>query len=203
MLATAVQPPGIHLTIHHGYTTYIRPGQRRSWYPFPCGGHHHTSKLWSTGRVAGRRRRAAHTPWKGYCSPAREDERPRHHSHAVLWDLCRQTATVRSCTTSTPSVRLPARPLWSGHQNNGQTTVAAFRVARHAERLPHLGTSLLVLSALQGHPAYGQFESHLFRSLAKLCDIQLSRTTAHHSAANGLVERLHRTLKAAIMCRAD
>jgi hypothetical protein len=48
-----------------------------------------------------------------------------------------------------------------------------------------------------------QFESQLFHSLARLCGIQLSRTTAHHAAANGLVERFHRTLKAAIMCHAD
>jgi hypothetical protein len=47
-----------------------------------------------------------------------------------------------------------------------------------------------------------QFESQLFHSLAKLCGIQLSRTTAYHTAANGLVERFHRTLKAAIMCHA-
>jgi cleavage and polyadenylation specificity factor subunit 1 len=33
--------------------------------------------------------------------------------------------------------------------------------------------------------------------------IQLSWTTAHHLAANGLVERFHRTLKAAIMCHVD
>jgi hypothetical protein len=33
--------------------------------------------------------------------------------------------------------------------------------------------------------------------------IQLARTTACHPAANGLVERFHRTLKAAIMCLAD
>jgi transposase InsO family protein len=46
-----------------------------------------------------------------------------------------------------------------------------------------------------------QFESQLFRSLAKPCGIHLSRTTAHHPAANGLVERFHR--KAAIMCHAD
>jgi cleavage and polyadenylation specificity factor subunit 1 len=51
----------------------------------------------------------------------------------------------------------------------------------------------------QGH----QFESPLFHFLARLCGIQLSRTTAYHPAANGLVERFHRTLKAAIMCHAD
>jgi transposase InsO family protein len=47
------------------------------------------------------------------------------------------------------------------------------------------------------------FESQLFHSLARLCGIQLSRTTAYHPAANGLVERFHRMLKAAIMCHAD
>jgi cleavage and polyadenylation specificity factor subunit 1 len=48
-----------------------------------------------------------------------------------------------------------------------------------------------------------QFESQLFHSLAKLCGIHLTRTTPQHPAANGLVERLHRTLKAAIMCHVD
>jgi len=36
-----------------------------------------------------------------------------------------------------------------------------------------------------------------------MCGIHLSRTTPHHPAANGLVECLHRTLKAAIMCHAE
>jgi cleavage and polyadenylation specificity factor subunit 1 len=48
-----------------------------------------------------------------------------------------------------------------------------------------------------------QFESQPFHSLAKMCGIQLSRTTAHHPAGNGFVERFHRTLKTAIMCHAD
>jgi hypothetical protein len=48
-----------------------------------------------------------------------------------------------------------------------------------------------------------QFETQLFRSLAKMCGIQLSRTTAHHPAGNGLVEHFHQTLKVAIMCHAD
>jgi hypothetical protein len=36
-----------------------------------------------------------------------------------------------------------------------------------------------------------------------MCFTHLSRTTPQHTAANGLIERLHRTLKAAIMCHAD
>jgi cleavage and polyadenylation specificity factor subunit 1 len=48
-----------------------------------------------------------------------------------------------------------------------------------------------------------QLESQLFKSLAKMCGIQLSRTMAHHQTANGLVERFHRALKAGIMCHAD
>jgi transposase InsO family protein len=48
-----------------------------------------------------------------------------------------------------------------------------------------------------------QLESQLFHSLAKICGIQLSRTTPRHPAANGLVELLHRTMKVDIMCHAD
>jgi hypothetical protein len=48
-----------------------------------------------------------------------------------------------------------------------------------------------------------QFESRLFHSLARLCGIKLTRITAYHPAANGLLERFYRTLKAAIMCHAD
>jgi len=47
-----------------------------------------------------------------------------------------------------------------------------------------------------------QFESQLFHNLAKLCRIHLCKTPPCHPAVNGLVERLHRTLKAAIMCHA-
>jgi cleavage and polyadenylation specificity factor subunit 1 len=48
-----------------------------------------------------------------------------------------------------------------------------------------------------------EFESQMFHSLARLCEIQLSRTTTYYPEANGLLERFHRTLKAAIMCHAD
>lgn len=45
-----------------------------------------------------------------------------------------------------------------------------------------------------------QFESVLFQALAKLIGAQKTRTTAYHPQSNGIVERMHRTLKAALMC---
>jgi transposase InsO family protein len=48
-----------------------------------------------------------------------------------------------------------------------------------------------------------QFNSQLFQSLASLCGIQLSWTTAHHPAGNGLMEHHYRTLKAVIIYHAD
>ncbi|XP_018565464.1 uncharacterized protein LOC108906633 [Anoplophora glabripennis] len=45
-----------------------------------------------------------------------------------------------------------------------------------------------------------QFESYLFKHLNCLLGATHLRTTAYHPAANGLVERFHRQLKASIMC---
>lgn len=45
-----------------------------------------------------------------------------------------------------------------------------------------------------------QFESRLFRQLNCLAGTTQIHTTAYHPAANGMVERLHRQLKAAIKC---
>ena len=45
-----------------------------------------------------------------------------------------------------------------------------------------------------------QFESRMMEELNKLLGIQRIRTTAYHPQANGLVERFHRYLKAAIRC---
>jgi cleavage and polyadenylation specificity factor subunit 1 len=47
-----------------------------------------------------------------------------------------------------------------------------------------------------------QFESQLFKRLSVLCGFHISRTTPHHPASNGMVERFHRTMKSAIMCHA-
>ena len=45
-----------------------------------------------------------------------------------------------------------------------------------------------------------QFESNLFNELARLIGAMHLRTSAYHLAANGIVERLHRQMKAAIKC---
>ncbi|XP_033222782.1 uncharacterized protein LOC117176635 [Belonocnema kinseyi] len=48
-----------------------------------------------------------------------------------------------------------------------------------------------------------QFESHLFKELNNLLGTKHLRTSAYHPASNGLVERLHHLLKAAIRCHAN
>lgn len=48
-----------------------------------------------------------------------------------------------------------------------------------------------------------QFESTLFQYLSKAVGFQHKRTTAYHPACNGIIERFHRQLKAAITCHAD
>lgn len=48
-----------------------------------------------------------------------------------------------------------------------------------------------------------QFESALFESLSKMTGFEHKRTTAYHPQCNGLVERFHRQLKAAIVCHAN
>lgn len=47
-----------------------------------------------------------------------------------------------------------------------------------------------------------QFESSLFQGLLKLIGCQRIRSTPYHPASNGIIERWHRTFKAALMCHA-
>lgn len=46
-----------------------------------------------------------------------------------------------------------------------------------------------------------QFESRIFESLSQFLGIHKIRTTPYHPQSNGMIERFHRTLKAALMTR--
>ena len=48
-----------------------------------------------------------------------------------------------------------------------------------------------------------QLASAIWRQLHDLLGVKCSNTTAYHPAANGLVERIHRQLKAALMAREE
>ena len=48
-----------------------------------------------------------------------------------------------------------------------------------------------------------QFESNLFKHLSDLLGSKHVRTTSYHPAANGLVERFHRTLKSALKAQSE
>ena len=48
-----------------------------------------------------------------------------------------------------------------------------------------------------------QFESRLFASLLSMTGSHRIRTTAYHPSSNGMIERWHKCLKAAIMCHAN
>lgn len=65
----------------------------------------------------------------------------------------------------------------------------------HREWISRFGVPSLVTTD-QGR----QFESALFQALLGICSAKRVRTSAYHPSANGLVERMHRQLKAALMC---
>jgi transposase InsO family protein len=53
------------------------------------------------------------------------------------------------------------------------------------------------------HDQGTQFESSLFKEVAKIFGTKTSHTTAYHPQSNGAIECWHRPLKAAIMCHVD
>jgi hypothetical protein len=89
-----------------------------------------------------------------HCSTAREASSSRHHHLNLLRFVCRNASTVCSSVFIPSSVPVHPRFVASRYKNNGETHRTAFCVARHTERLPHLGASLSGLPALQSHPPH-------------------------------------------------
>uniref|UniRef100_A0A0C9RQ48 RNA-directed DNA polymerase n=1 Tax=Fopius arisanus TaxID=64838 RepID=A0A0C9RQ48_9HYME len=69
--------------------------------------------------------------------------------------------------------------------------------AFYAHWIAQFGTPLTI-STDQG----SQFESRLFTTLANMIGAHKVHTTPYHPQSNGMIERWHRTLKAALMCNA-
>jgi hypothetical protein len=197
--------------------------------------------------IARQRRRAMNTPGVNNRPEAREATDSWHHCLPLLRNIYRESSAVHSSSLSARSVAARPRAVAPRNQGNSEAGRTAFRVARHTERLPNMGSGLPGLPATRflhihidlvgplptsaGYtycltavdrftrwpkaiPILGitaktvararfgcpqtvttdqgrQFESQLFRSLAKLCGIQLSRTTIHHPAADGLTQSSH------------
>jgi transposase InsO family protein len=115
------------------------------------------------------------------------------HIHINLVDSLPSSAGFQYCLTA---VELFTR--WSEAFPIPDITAEAVPLALLSGLIASFGSPQIITTD-QGR----QFESQLFHSLAKMCCIHLSRTTRHHPAANGLVLRLHRKLKAAIMYHSD
>jgi hypothetical protein len=76
--------------------------------------------------------------------------------------LCREISTARSGSPSAPSVPVRPRSVAPRHKGSGKAGRTAFCVARRAKGLPHLGTCLPVLPALQSFTPHSHSIGRLY-----------------------------------------
>lgn len=139
---------------------------------------------------------------------------------------CQQNKVTRHCTTPLGNIQLPSQRFEHIHidlislpPSKGYKWCLTIvdRFSRYPEAIPLVESSLnTVAHALlynwisrHGIPLRitsdrgGQFFSDIFLKLSELLGDQRLMTTPYHPQANGLVERLHRQLKAAIHCHGN
>jgi hypothetical protein len=75
-------------------------------------------------------------------------------SHYLLRHVNREISAVRSGASTAPSDPVRPRSVATRHQSNSEADRTAIRVARPAEGLPHPGTCLPFLPALQSLPPH-------------------------------------------------
>ena len=75
-------------------------------------------------------------------------------------------------------------------------TAETVATALISQWIAHYGTPITITSD-QG----AQFESGLFKALAQFTGSNKTRTSPYHPASNGIIERWHRSFKAALMCQ--
>jgi hypothetical protein len=162
MITAAVQPSRLCRPVHDRHQAHFWTGQRRR-------GHlsrrvrHCTTIIRRAGRIAGRRR-APNTPGVNHRNTAREATYPRHHCPHLLRHVCRENQTVRSRSHTAPRVPVRPRSVARRHQSNGEGGQTTFFVANRAEGLPHLGTCLPVLPALQSLPSHSNSTGRFYPS---------------------------------------
>jgi hypothetical protein len=156
MLTTAVQPSRLCRQDHDRHQAHLWTGELCRRRPLSRGVHHGATIVRSIGFIAGRRRRAPNTSGVNHRPTARETTDSRHLGLHLLRHVCWEISTVRSRSPTAPSVPVRPRLVAPGHQSKGEAGRPAFCVARRAEELPHLGTCLPVLPALQSPPPYSK-----------------------------------------------
>lgn len=139
---------------------------------------------------------------------------------------CQRSKVIRHTTSPTGTFKVPSARFRHVHMdlvgplpisnNNRYCLTVVDRYTRWPEAypLPDMTADTCAAAFISGWVArFGcpehittdrgrQFESQLFKSMAAVIGASHHTTTAYHPAANGLVERLHRQLKAAITCHA-
>jgi hypothetical protein len=161
MLTAAVQSPGFHKPVYYRHPTYLWTRQRRRRRSLSLSSRicHCAAVPRHTSRIAGHRR------WTSvkHRSTAWEASSFRHHHLHLLWFVCRTASTVRSSLFTPSSVPVHPRFVPSRHKSNSETHRTAFCVARHTERLPHLGAGLPSLPALQSLPPHSTVQYSVIR----------------------------------------
>jgi hypothetical protein len=157
VLTAAIQPPRLHCSVYDRHTTLNR--HRTTLFPTlslastPSLCHHrtkqcpqHKTATMNLGHYSREQRPAA-----------REATNPWHHRFHRLWHVCRKTSVVYSISITTPTPGVPVhhpRNVAPRHQSNSEAGGSAFRVARHTERLSHLGTGFPSVPTLQNLPPH-------------------------------------------------